>query len=503
MAVVAACVGFALGAWWQRSSSSRAEKASVKASPFEARKGGEAEAPSGENGTVDDRKERKKRIMAYPTVVQKTSDHAKLLAAPYRKGLMKVLCRGTANDLKQDFIAVFLCKDENRPTVAASLRRNMRLKLDMVPYEQAPPELKGIAVADDVDDFTLPVYWVHSFQHDDPRLRIALDQGRMQFVDRLPDGVIKSPIPVPCGDMKSPMYFYAGNWGIYSPYAEENLLQDKPGLVRHQVKSFHERLRKLGIKLIFAPIPQSASLYPDVGLGRFDGASLKGNAANSAVTALLKALHEDGVTVCDLTAHFIGRRMYSHEGKIYPAWLPNDTHWSSWAAAESARLIAEIVRKEDLLGTDERAKGVTATSFETRWIPAMHPGDAAALQAVQSLRVTITPVPMYELQVQGLDAAAKSALAAQDAHAPIHLAGDSFLQAWGPNHAGFRAHLVKELGLPVHVVTMAGGGRHGAPHIWWQTCKDSRPKVLVWLMTERDLSLGQWFGGEVMDAEGN
>jgi hypothetical protein len=375
----------------------------------------------------------------------------------------------------------------------------MRLHLRVVPFEEAPAEVKGLAVADDVDDFTLPVYWVNGFEHDEAGLRVAEDPGRLQFANRLPHSVVKVQTDkVPAGEERPPFYFYGGDWGVYAPGAEDVLVQETPGGVRSAVRSFHRLLQARGIRLIFVPVPQSASLYPDVGLGGFEGNVLQREPANGAVGELLKALQADGVTVCDLTEHFRNHRLYEHEGRSYPAWISNDTHWSSWASAEAARVVAEMIAKAKVLKAAEAVR-LPASSFNTAWHPLQHRGDMESVEAAKSLGVIIPPVPAMELRVVPAVQGAAAILDVAPDTAPVHVVGDSFLGIWAADHAGFRAHLVKQLGVPVHAVTVNGSGNRGAPHTWWKGSRDSAPKVVVWICAERMLPEPQWYGDGEME----
>lgn len=475
-----ALLGFAGGAVWKVGSNG-ASSASPN-TPFDTR---DKEADAAQKRAMMD----KKRVMlAFPTVVQVVSNPRNILTSPYQDGLMKVRCKGMAGDFSREFIAVFRCKEKGAPTTAAQLQRGMRLNMKMTASDTVPPELKGMATADEVDDFTLPVYWVHSYTHDEDRLRIADNPGRLKYADQLSDSVVKAPVPVVAGDREVPFYFFGGDWAIYSPGVEAKFAAIQEGGVRSSVLKIDKLVRKNGGRLIFVPVPQSASLYPDLALGRNDGRVLNGPPGNTAVRELLGLLKEDGVSVVDLTEHFRSNRTYDCEGKGYPAWLPNDTHWSSWAAAESARLVkAEVTRvlKEpaSLLGSD----GNTAASVKE--VRMDHDGDIGNLEVVKSLGVQVDPVPTVLYQCNAIAGGRTEA----GVSAPVHVIGDSYAIIWESKGAGFSSHLSNLLNQPVYTMAVSGSGNRGAPHQWLKHASSNSPQVLIWLVAERTLAQSDWF----------
>lgn len=475
-----ALLGFAGGAAWKGASNAMTPATSEV--PNEIRDK-EAEAVQ-----KRERQEKKRVMLAFPTVVQLVSNPRNVLISPYQDGLMKVRCKGMEGDFSREFIAVFRCKEKGAPTAAAQLQRGMRLNIKMTESDTVPPELKGMATADEVDDFTLPVYWVQSYSHNEARLRIADNPGRLKFVDQLSDSVVKAPVSIQAGDAKVPFYFYGGDWAIYRPGVEEQFAASKEGAVRSSVLRIDKLLRKNGGRLIFVPVPQSASLYPDLALGRNDGRVLKGPPGNTAVQELLRTLKGDGVSVVDLTEHFKSHRTYDFEGKEYPAWLPNDTHWSSWAAAESAKLVkAEVTRALKESSSIPGVDGNLAASVKE--VRMDHAGDMGNLEVVKSLGVHVDPVPTVLYPCNAL----AEAQAEVDPSASVHVIGDSYAIIWESARAGFSSHLSNLLHQPVYTMAVSGSGNRGAPHQWLKHAGDGHPRVLIWLVAERTLAQSDWF----------
>lgn len=478
--LLVALLGFAGGVAWKVRSNGAASATSKVSTEFRDK---EADAVQ-----KRERQEKKRAMLAFPTVVQVVSNPRNILISPYKDGLMKVRCKGMEGDFSREFIAVFRCKENGEPTAAAQLQRGMRLNIKMTESDAVPPGLKGMATADDVDDFTLPVYWAHSYSHNEARLRIADNPGRLKFVDQLSDSVVKSRVPVLAGDREVPFYFFGGDWAIYSPGVEAQFDASLEGTVRSSVLKIDKLVRKNGGRLIFVPVPQSASLYPDLPLGRNDGRVLKGPPGNTAVQELLRSLKDEGVSVVDLTEHFKSRRTYDFEGREYSAWLPNDTHWSSWAAAESAKLVTEEVTRA--LKESSSIPGSTGNpSGSVKEVKLNHKGDVGNLQVVESLGVQVDAIPTVLYQCNALE----GEKSAPGSSAPVHVIGDSYAIIWESERAGFSSHLSHLLNQSVHTVAVSGSGNRGAPHQWLKHAGGSHPRVLIWLVAERTLAQSDWF----------
>jgi hypothetical protein len=432
---------------------------------------------------------RRARIATFPTVVMESPRMPDYGASPYPDWLVKVRCRGVAGDLKRDFAAVFHCVGSRAPLEAAGLKKGMRLRLDMVPLEDRPENTKPWPMVDDVADFSLPVFWVKSFDHDEPMLRLATQAGRARLAELANETVLKAPIMIPCGDTQVPFFFYGANWEIYKSDAPERLTGLRPGSPALAVKHLHKLLQERGIRLVFAPIPQSASLFPDVALGRFDGASLKGDPANTPVRQLLEHLRSEGISVIDFTAELSKLRMEQHEGRAYPAYLPNDTHWSSGGARICAAQAAKFLIEEKLI--PKAAAGDAPVSFQDILSVQSHEGDMGRVSAVVNLRVKVDPVPALCHQVHPMSDQAKELLEDPGPGALIHCVGDSFLVAHRGVQAGFADHLVAETGLPVHVVAGFGCGHHAAMRGWLREGV-GQAKVVLWMPSERYLAYDEW-----------
>ena len=438
----------------------------------------------------DEENSRRTRMESFPTVVVATSKLPDFSASPYQDWRMKIRCRGIKGDLKRDFFAEVQCVKHHQPLETAALKKGMRVLLEMVPVEEAPPSTREWPLADDVDDFSLPVFWVRHLEHDEPELKLAREPGRERFSHLAIETVLKSRVAVPSGAEESPFYFYGANWAIYKAEAEGRLTGSQSGSPMTAVLHLHEWLKKRGVHLVFAPIPQSASIFPDVGLGHFDGTQLKAAAANSSVRFMLDELRREGVAVIDFSEVMGPQRMEIHEERAYPIYLPNDTHWASGGAAMAAKACADLLLHNKLVEPGRR------DLFTVEKVPDTHAGDLNLASAVANLQVTIPPVPTLLHKVIASSEEALQLLADPGSSAEVHCAGDSYLFAHRDQHAGFVDHLVRETGLPVHVTAGNASAQRVALRAWLRNSSAGKAKVLLWMPAERFLGFDEWLDVE-------
>src|SRR5688572_15929023 len=64
--------------------------------------------------------------------------------------------------LPQDVIVAFWGFQDRKPQEAAAYRAGDYLALELIPWQEADPELRQIRQADDTEDFDLDVFWAHS-----------------------------------------------------------------------------------------------------------------------------------------------------------------------------------------------------------------------------------------------------------------------------------------------------------------------------------------------------
>jgi hypothetical protein len=400
--------------------------------------------------------------------------------------------RGTSENPGLRFIAVFQTLRDRKPTMAAWLKPEMMLNLDLEPFEWQSREIRHLpAVYLSDEDPSLPVYWVKSFQHENAELQAAVDPRRSQFTTVGLDGVMKSAVDIPAGNGRRPIYYYGGNWGIYAPYAERWLLESRPASCRLAIQKLHAYTSALGVKLMIVPIPQSASLFPDVALGTFDGDALRTPPIDGALRNLLGVLErDDHLLTCDLSIQLAGNRFQKVGDLQYPVALPSDTHLSSSGYMKAAKILADALRRTGVLTRPP----LPPSAFTLREKVVDHPGDLQKHGFIMSLRVKIDPSDLLLNEVVPTTPEAEEALNRNYPDAEIHLIGDSNADAFEENHAGLRSHLVRELGVPVHSESLAGEGHGNSPKAWVENPElHRRAKILIWVVAERFYGYDFWY----------
>lgn len=243
---------------------------------------------------------------------------------------------------------------------------------------------------------------------------------------------------------------------------------------------FNDLLEEKGIRLILAPVPPKAAVYPE---------KLFGDATVEdvlSVRAFYDELEAAGLEVLDLEAAF--RQLKEETGeKVY---CEQDTHWSPLACEKTAELIAGMVAEEDWLKSEEKQEFVRS--------------DEATLTIRGDQVEGGDNVPMEELKVRyaGLGGGGSGpAAVAPSEDSPVLLIGDSHtLVFWegtsGGMHtdrAGLLDQLQYEFGFPIDHVGVRGSGsvmarrslfRHAdARDGYW----DSK-KLVIWCFSAREFT---------------
>jgi alginate O-acetyltransferase complex protein AlgJ len=243
---------------------------------------------------------------------------------------------------------------------------------------------------------------------------------------------------------------------------------------------FNDQLKAKGIRLILAPVPPKASVYPEklfADTSIEDVPSLRG---------FYDELEGAGLEVLDLESAL--RQLKDETGeKVY---CEQDTHWSPLACEKAAELIAGLV------SDDEWLQGVEKQEFVR--------SEEETLEIRGDQVESGDEVPMEKLTVRyaGIGGGGSGlAAVAPSADSPVLLIGDSHtLVFWEGTSGGMhtdRAGLLDELqyqfGFPIDHVGVRGSGsvmarrnlfRHadGHPGYW-----DGK-KLVIWCFSAREFT---------------
>lgn len=253
---------------------------------------------------------------------------------------------------------------------------------------------------------------------------------------------------------------------------------------REAIVDFAAQLRTAGIRLVVAPVPAKAAIYPEATRDA-SAAALPAEAAATCAAehdAFLAELRQSGVEVVDLGAAF-----REHRGDA-PLYCRQDTHWSPAGIALAASVLADRIRSEDWYAGAPRRELVRE---QTR---VSLVGDLAA--QLDGPRPAAEELP----GVLVLDAATRRPLN-PDRDSPVLLLGDSHtlvFHAGGDMHAagaGLPDLLAAELLFAVDVVGVRGAGSTAARiNLLRRRDNLAGKRVVLWVFAAREFteSTGGW-----------
>jgi hypothetical protein len=275
-------------------------------------------------------------------------------------------------------------------------------------------------------------------------------------------------------------------WLFYKPDIQ-CLIEHMPetdssqGNIFSAVVSFRDQLAKRGIKLLLVPVPDKASVYPDMLTSR---ASLIEHPVNSKTLEIITRFQRAGVEVVDLFAVFERARtgLSSADGATY--YLLQDSHWSS----EGMRLAAKTVGQRILdLGWVQKGQ----VEYTLKQVTIKRYGDI--LKMIQ--------VPLIENQFEQEQIDCTQVINPiinrpyqTDPNSKVLVLGDSFLRIYSrdePGDGGFVEHLAHELGSAISSIVNDGGS---STLVRQQLSRNpgllTNKKVVVWEFVERDIRFG-------------
>jgi len=247
------------------------------------------------------------------------------------------------------------------------------------------------------------------------------------------------------------------------------------------VLSFRDQLADRGIKLLLVPVPNKASVYPDMLTSRV---SLTDKPVNCKTLEIISRLRQAGVEVVDLFAVFEQARVSLSPGDGTRYYLLQDSHWSS----EGMRLAAKAVGRRILdLGWVE--KGPVEYSLKSMMIKRR--GDILQMIQVPQIENEFEPEQIDCTQVIN---ARTNQPYQDDPNSEVLVLGDSCLRIFSqdePGAGGFAAHLARELGFALGSIVNDGGA---STLVRQQLSRNpallANKKIVVWEFVERDIRFG-------------
>ena len=216
------------------------------------------------------------------------------------------------------------------------------------------------------------------------------------------------------------------------------------------IVDFHRQLKQAGIRLILAPIPAKAAVYPELASAKMEGKVSATEFPRIDVhhARFYQILREQGIDVLDLLPLFVKHR-HDENGLMF---CKTDTHWSGQGARLAAQAIAARIKTDDWYQatpkkmfsrvdrektvTGDMARMVNESSPVTENLPLVYVGrkTSSGLEPVEPKR-----------------------------DSPLLLIGDSHTlvfhdPALHSRGAGLPDHLALELGMAVDLIGVRGSG---------------------------------------------
>jgi len=277
------------------------------------------------------------------------------------------------------------------------------------------------------------------------------------------------------------------NWFFYKP-AVQYLIEPLPtdslygrADVLSAIISFRDQLAQRGIKLLVVPVPNKATIYPEMLTHRAKDSQ---QSVNPKTIDIFSKLQESGVEIVDLFNLFTEARKRLSPGDNTRYYLTQDSHWSP----DGMRLAAQTVAMRILdLGSTENGK----VKYHLKTTTVERYGDIFKMMRVPQIESSFKPETIICTQVINADT---GKLYQDDPNSQVLIIGDSFLRIYSrdePGSAGFIEHLACELGFPLTSVVNDGGASTLVRQVL-----SRRPtllknkKLVIWEFVERDIRFG-------------
>lgn len=248
------------------------------------------------------------------------------------------------------------------------------------------------------------------------------------------------------------------------------------------ILDFKAQLQKLGVELIFVPVPAKAAVYPEL-ISDSVGQAAAVPRLDSNHWEFLQLLRAKGVSVLDLLPLFVARKQESPA----PLYCKHDTHWSGQACELAAAAIAAEVKRRPW------AAKITKRSFQ---------GNTRLVEISGDLWTASAPPkpPREQLPLRFVNEMTPTGPgpAGPWRESPVLLLGDSHnlvFYAGGDMHAvgaGLPDQLAYEIGFPVDVVAVRGSGATPSRvNLMRRGDSLAGKKLVIWCLSVRELTDAQ------------
>ena len=240
------------------------------------------------------------------------------------------------------------------------------------------------------------------------------------------------------------------------------------------MKRFADQLDNFGARLILVSIPSKAMIYPEK-----INHNIKGPISHPDAQRLVSELNSlPNLDVLDLTRSLFNLK------KDKKVFLKQDTHWTPEAMEEAAKIIANHIKSMDI--------NIDKVNLN----PKQKEGRKAYGDLVEKINIWDGAFNQESVIAKPIKGNTR------DRNSEIILLGDSFTNiyssneglGWG-NNAGLPEHIASNVGTPIDVISINGGGATEVRKKLAQRRGSSEDmknkKVVIWAITCRDLFLSQ------------
>lgn len=235
------------------------------------------------------------------------------------------------------------------------------------------------------------------------------------------------------------------------------------------IQSANTLLAAREVQLLVLVVPMKAPFYPD----RLPEGQTISPAVRGRYPSILAALARSGIKTIDAQP-----ALHSVEQGKQTAFYRADYHWSAWSAEATAAALAEVIRNGKKLNGKEGTGTVLG-----EWVSERSYGDLAAHFLSPEKRKAIGR-DVFQIRSAALDK--KDLL--DDAPAPVHVVGNSFVQP----HLGFAQKLSSSIDRPVSLTWNPGNIGPWFTFLQYLESKEfaqQKPQFIVWQFNEGQMHL--------------
>lgn len=238
-------------------------------------------------------------------------------------------------------------------------------------------------------------------------------------------------------------------------YVGENAVQANPEAPPEYadpvpaIVDFHRQLEDRGIALYVVPVPVRPAVYPEAVLGPEPFAEREEiPSLHPYLGEMVSILQNSGVRAIDMTPVFLRQREHPKRGPVYPR---SDTHWTPFGITRAAEILAADIRQMPWF------ESVPKQQFRAKWLTKKNKG--MAYQDYEKAYDTVLKAEtLWIRRITRNAETGRKNFGLHNPESPVIVIGDSNSTRWTNFKSGLPHALAFELGFPIDVLAVPGGG---------------------------------------------